>query len=55
MKEFFDNITSGIGINDIVDILVVAFVFYKIIGFIKQSRAEQLVKGLLVLVVEAGL
>lgn len=55
MKEFFDNITSGIGINDIIDILVVAFVFYKIIGFIKQSRAEQLVKGLLVLLVVAGL
>lgn len=55
MKEFIDNITSGIGINDIVDILVVAFVFYKVIGFIKQSRAEQLVKGLLVLVIIAGL
>lgn len=55
MKEFFDNITSGIGINDIIDILVVAFVFYKVIGFIKQSRAEQLVKGLLILLVIAGL
>lgn len=54
MKEFFGNITSGIGINDIIDILVVAFVFYKVIGFIKQSRAEQLVKGLLILLVIAG-
>lgn len=55
MQEFFNNIISGIGINDIVDIAVVAFVFYKIIGFIRQSRAEQLVKGLLVLIVALGL
>ena len=55
MQEFFDNIISGIGFNDILDILVVAFVFYKILGFIKRSRAEQLVKGLLIVVLAAGL
>ena len=49
MKNFFSNIISGIGINDFIDILVVAFVVYKILGFIRQSRAEQLVKGLLVI------
>lgn len=51
MTNLFNGITSAIGINDIVDILVVAFVIYKILGFIRQSRAEQLVKGLLIILV----
>ncbi|MEE1038312.1 MAG: diadenylate cyclase CdaA [Eubacterium sp.] len=54
MQEFFDNIISGIGLNDILDIAVVAFVIYKVMGFIKKSRAEQLIKGLLVVVLVAG-
>lgn len=55
MQEFFDNIISGIGLNDILDIAVVAFVIYKVMGFIKKSRAEQLIKGLLVVVLVAGI
>ncbi len=51
MQQFINNIVSGIGITDVVDILIVAFVVYKILGFIRESRAEQLVKGLLLLVV----
>ncbi|MEA4921882.1 MAG: diadenylate cyclase CdaA [Eubacteriaceae bacterium] len=51
MKEFIDNLMSGIGVTDILDIAIVAFAVYKILGFIKQSRAEQLVKGLLLLIV----
>lgn len=51
MSEFFDNITSVIGITDILDILIVSFVIYKVIGFIQESRAQQLVKGLVVLLV----
>lgn len=50
MQEFFRNVFSDIGINDIVDILIVAFIVYKIIGFIQETRAAQLVKGLLLLV-----
>ncbi len=50
MKEFVSNLISDIGISDVIDILIVAFVIYKILGFIRESRAEQLVKGLLVLV-----
>lgn len=45
------NIISGIGITDVIDIAIVAFVVYKILCFIKETRAEQLVKGLIVLVV----
>ncbi|MDD7511275.1 MAG: diadenylate cyclase CdaA [Peptostreptococcaceae bacterium] len=51
MESFLDNITSNIGITDALDILIVSFVIYKILGFIQESRAQQLVKGLLVLVV----
>lgn len=51
MKNFFDNIISSIGLNDVLDILIVSFIVYKILGFIRESRAQQLVKGLLVLVV----
>lgn len=55
MRDFFNNISSGIGINDILDILVVAFIVYKVIGFIKENRAGQLAKGLLVVVIAAAL
>ena len=51
MNRFFENVFSGIGITDIVDILIVAFVVYKLLGLIKQTRAEQLLKGVLLLVV----
>ena len=36
---------------DIIDILVMAFIIYKAIGFLRESRAGQLVKGILLLVV----
>lgn len=51
MEKFFDNIVTSIGLNDILDIFIVAFIFYKILEFIKETRAQQLIKGLLVLVV----
>ncbi len=50
MQEFFKAITSGIGVWDVLDILIVAFLIYKILGFILETRAGQLIKGLLVLV-----
>lgn len=50
MQEFFWNAFSGIRITDIIDILIVAFVVYKLLGLIKQTRAEQLFKGVLFLV-----
>ena len=51
MSDIYDNIVSSIGIFDILDIAVVAFIIYKILGFIQETRAQQLVKGLLVLLV----
>lgn len=50
MEKFFDNIVSSIGLNDALDILICAFIFYKVLEFIKETRAQQLIKGLLVLV-----
>ncbi len=51
MREFLENVFSGMGITDVIDILIVAVVIYKILGFIRKTRVEQLLKGVLVLVV----
>ena len=50
MKNFLDNILSSIAITDILDIIIVTFIIYKAIGFIRETRAEQLAKGILLLV-----
>ena len=55
MNDIMYNIASGIGFIDIIDILLVAFVIYKLLGFIRESRAEQLVQGLLLMVVATWL
>ncbi|MDR0357583.1 MAG: diadenylate cyclase CdaA [Clostridiales Family XIII bacterium] len=51
MQEFFTNLVSGISVWDVADIAIIAFVLYKILGFIRETRAEQLIKGLLILIV----
>lgn len=51
MQDVFNSIFSGVGITDVIDILIVAFVIYKLLGFIRETRAAQLIKGLLVLIV----
>lgn len=40
-----------IGITDILEILIIAFVIYHVINWIKQTRAWMLVKGLIVLLI----
>ncbi|MDR1028786.1 MAG: diadenylate cyclase CdaA [Clostridiales Family XIII bacterium] len=50
MQEFFANLVSGIGVRDAIDIAIIAFVLYKVLGFIRETRAEQLIKGFLILV-----
>lgn len=42
---------SSIRIPDILDILVIAYIIYKALGFLRESRAGQLVKGLVILLV----
>ena len=50
MSEIIDNVISGVGVTDVIDVAIVAFVIYKVLGFIRETRALQLVRGLLILV-----
>ncbi|MGL4363014.1 MAG: diadenylate cyclase CdaA [Cellulosilyticaceae bacterium] len=45
----------NIGIRDIVDILVVAFLIYKVLIWIKDSRTWALLKGVLIVIISAVL
>lgn len=49
--QYLADIFANIRIRDIVDILIVAVVIYKLFTFIKETRAEQLIKGIGVLLV----
>ncbi len=51
VENVFKNIVSSIGITDVLDIAIITFLVYKLLGFIRETRAEQLAKGLLLLVV----
>jgi len=50
LREVFE-IVQNIGIKDLIDIGIVAYVFYKIYMLLKETRAKQLVKGIMVLLV----
>ena len=54
LNKFFQ-IVSRISVNDVIDILIVAYIFYKILMFIKDTRAEQLFKGVIILLVSTQL
>ena len=45
------NVFANIRIQDIIDILIVAYVIHKLLFLIKETRAEQLIKGLIILLV----
>lgn len=49
-QEFFTNAFSGFGITDAVDILLVTFVVYYLLKLVLETRAEQIIKGILLLV-----
>ena len=54
LNAFFESIlafVSEIKITYIIDIGIIAFVFYKLLGLIKETRAEQLVKGFLIILI----
>jgi diadenylate cyclase len=50
MGEIIGNPVSGFTFVDALDISIVAFIIYKILEFIKETRAQQLVRGLVVLI-----
>ena len=39
-------ILSSIGFSDVVDVLIISFLIYKLLGYLRNSRAAQLSKGL---------
>ncbi|EOC99644.1 diadenylate cyclase CdaA [Caldisalinibacter kiritimatiensis] len=49
--QFFQELFFNMRIRDFIDIAIVAFAFYKLFMLIRETRAEQLVKGILVLFV----
>ena len=49
MRQFIANLMTGFGISDVIDILIVAFIAYEVLTFIAKNRAQQLVRGILLL------
>lgn len=54
LNDFID-IIFRMSIYDVVDILIVAYIFYKVFMFIKDTRAEQVLKGIVVLLLATQL
>ena len=51
MFENITNLIASIGLTDILDILIVAFICYKGLEFIRETRAQQLARGVLFVLV----
>ncbi|MDO4177446.1 MAG: diadenylate cyclase CdaA [Bacillota bacterium] len=48
--QFFTNVFSGFSITDAIDIIIVTLVVYYLLKLVLETRAEQIIKGILVLV-----
>ena len=54
--EFFEKVTSlRIGVVDILDIALVAFVLYHVLNLVRGSKAIQLLKGIILLIIAYGI
>ena len=51
MQELLERSLTGVGLNDILDILIVTFIIYSLLSFIRETRAQQLLKGLTIIIV----
>ena len=54
MAEFTTNVLnflSMVRITDVIDIIIIAFLVYQCIRFVRETRAELLVKGILILLI----
>ncbi|WP_410512452.1 diadenylate cyclase CdaA [Paenibacillus sp. BR2-3] len=49
--SYFSDMTWKESIKDIIDILIVSYIIYKVLNMVRGTRAVQLLKGILVLVV----
>ena len=47
------NLFQTIWITDIIDILIIAFIIYKVIQLLKETRAEQVLKGFIIVLILA--
>ena len=50
MLDGLTGLLMSIKITDLIDIVIVAFLLYKMFGFIKETRAQQLFRGILLIV-----
>ena len=51
MVNNLTNLLLSIRITDVIDIVIVAYIFYALLGMIKETRAQQLFRGVLLIVV----
>lgn len=51
MLDAFVNIFASIRIMDILDIVIVSYLLFKVLEFIKETRARQLLRGVIILLV----
>nr|WP_075727427.1 diadenylate cyclase CdaA [Tissierella creatinophila] len=51
LLEYITNVLTNLRMRDVIDIVVVAIIFYKLFTLIKETRAEQLIKGIIFLLV----
>ena len=51
ISTFIINTLKNISISSILDIVVVAYIFYKGYSLIKETRAEQLLKGIILMII----
>ena len=50
MLENLTGLLMSIKVTDLIDIVIVAFLLYKMFGFIRETRAQQLFRGILLIV-----
>ena len=51
MLDNLMGILMSIKVTDVLDIVIVAYLLYRLLGFIKETRAQQLFRGILLIVV----
>ncbi|MBR4151208.1 MAG: diadenylate cyclase CdaA [Firmicutes bacterium] len=49
MGQILSTLFAGFGITDIIDIAIVSFIIYKVIGFFRSTRAAQLAWGIVII------
>ena len=53
MGQILSTLFAGFGITDIIDIAIVSFIIYKVIGFFRSTRAAQLAWGIVIIGIAA--